>query len=154
MSARGDLLTAFKTKLNALLMSDGTTKAFTKVLISVDDVTPQTFYSLPVCVIGSKQSSWDDENPELGTFDVWLDMWTRDMATTGGKAQLTNSGPATGERGINELEERIVEDLSHFSNAPFFSACSLVGATEPERLSPDGKKFLYHKRITYQAVIG
>lgn len=147
MSDISTLLEAVITTLAALTHSGGG-KAFTKILPSIDEVSPETFYSLPVAVLGNKDVRNDPENPELGTELVFIDIWTRDASTPGGKEQLL------GERGCNDLVEVVRAALAHKADGDWMAGLSITGISRPFKREVPKQGFVWNARVTCTVIKG
>jgi hypothetical protein len=147
MSDIGTLLTTMQTSLRALTHSGGG-KAFTQVLLSIDEVSRETFYSMPVAVLGNKEVSNDAENPELGTELIWVDIWTRDASTPGGKEQLV------GERGCNDLVEKVRAGLAHQADGNWMAGLRITRISAPFKREVPNIGFVWNARVTWEVIKG
>jgi hypothetical protein len=147
MSDIGTLLAELKTTLAALTVTGGR-KAFTQVLPSIDEISPQTFNSMPVAVIGNKAVNNDPENPELGTELVWVDIWTRDASTPGGKEQLL------GQRGCNDLVEIVRAAVAHKAAGSWMAGTRVSGISQPAKREVPQQGFVWTARVTLTVIKG
>lgn len=147
MSDIGTLLGTLKTTLAALTVTGGG-KAFTQVLLSIDEVSPETFYSMPVAVLGNKDVANDRENPELGIEQVWIDIWTRDASTPGGKEQLV------GDRGANDLAEKVRAAIAHQAAGNWMAGFSVVRISAPFKREVPSRGFVWNTRVTCEVIKG
>jgi hypothetical protein len=147
MSDISTLLDELKTTLAALTVTGGG-KAFTQILPSIDDVTPETFLSMPVAVIGNKAVNNDAENPELGTELVWIDIWTRDASTQGGKQQLL------GQRGCNDLIQIVRTAVAHKADGAWMAGFRVSGISQPAKRDVPQQGFVWNGRVTGTVIKG
>lgn len=141
----GKLLRAIADALAALTI-DGS-KAFTRVIVGIDEITTDAFRSTPVCVLTEGDSSWDNENPELGTLTVNADIFTYEVASTRGVASTAY------DRQLFDLVDLIRQSASHFTDGDFLSAVSMSRAGQPTRVQRDNLEY-WTVRVTFEVLRG
>lgn len=146
MSSEGTLLQAFATRLAALTLASGG-KVFAKIFEAIDKVSPESFYALPCAVLKTGSATWDDENPELGTTKLYVDVYTLDISTPGVSQQLI------GERGLNDIREIMRRDVPHFAGGLFWSAVSLTDESESIAGEID-RGGIWHMRMEFAVLRG
>jgi len=144
----GAVLQAMKTEFESLKAADGSTSLLSKVFLAIDEVTPAAFDSFPSLVLGTEGSTWDDENPDLGTETITVDVWTKYLATPGAGQELS------GEFGNRYIVDKIRSEKSHFSGGDFGSGVSMTDVTKPEEIPFKGRVNLTHSRITFEMLRG
>lgn len=141
------LFTALRTKLLAVTLPDGSTP-FDRVKYAADLETNYLAKVPETQVLSQEDRSWDGENPELGTQELQLDLFTRDITQKAGEAQIAS------DTGLNSLAKAVREQVGHSSGGPFGASTSLIGMQPPIREDVSNKVFRYRVRLTFEVLWG
>jgi|SRR5690606_16353938 len=142
-----NLLTALTTKLQSVTLSDNS-QPFVRV-VKAADLESQHLAKIPETqVLSQNDRTWDEENPELGTQQILLDCFTRDITQKSGENQVIS------DTGLNSVADAVREQVGHNSGGPFGAACTLVSVQPPIREDVANKVFRYRVRLTFEVIWG
>ena len=99
-------------------------------------------------VVSQETREWDGENSELGSQEVLLDVWTKNLKQDAGEHQLTD------ESLLEAIGQAIREQAGHLSGQPFGAGTDLVRIEPPIRELPDRNIFAYRIRLVYNVLWG
>lgn len=141
------LFNALQTLLTSVTLPDASTP-FDRIKLAADLDTNYLSKVPETQVLSQENREWDGENPELGTQELHLDLFTRDITQKAGEAQIVS------DTGLNSLTEAVINQASNPIGGAFGAGCTLTLIEPPVREDVSNKVFLYRVRLTYNVVWG
>lgn len=129
------------------LTIDGS-RVFQRVVTSIEQINAQSFYTMPIAIVGLLEETWDNENPSLGTATVFIDVWVSDQTMTAGKVALVN------DLGLIRITEVIVENLGVLVPDEYGANLVMTGTSAPDQLVDGQKRPIWTRRMTYRFLKG
>jgi len=99
-------------------------------------------------VLSQDTREWDGENAELGSQEIFLDVWTRNLKQDAGAHQLDDNTL------LESIGQAVREQVGHLSGQPFGAGTDLVRIETPRRETPDTRIFSYRIRLVYNVLWG
>lgn len=99
-------------------------------------------------VVSIGQHDFDGENPQCGTQEVLLDIWTKDVTQNAGARQLTE------EEQLSSIADAVLQQVGHNSSGPFGAATTLIRTEVLEKDSPDERIFTFRIRLAFEVLWG
>ena len=99
-------------------------------------------------VLSLQTREYDGENAELGTQELFLDVWAKDLSQDAGGSQLTEDDK------LEAISQACREQAGHLSGGPFGAGTDLVRIEPAIKVSPDDQLFAFRLRLTYAILWG
>lgn len=143
----GTLLQSVAAALKALTVGETSERLFSNVIVGVEDVTPDSVRTMPSCVLTLGDSTWDRENPELGTLSIYADLFTKENSTARGANVVAT------KRQLSSIADTIRLQAGHFAGGDFMAAVSLARVGQARRVSREGIA-VWTMRLVFEVLRG
>lgn len=128
-----ETLSDIQSRMLALRNPDDAAKPlFTKGMVVIDIDSPQAHYSYPNATISVIDHQFDGENPDLGAYQIAINIFFYDASTPAGVRQLLSA-----ERVLMQAVNLIRENLGNVENGAAGAAWWYTGHDAP---SPQAEK--------------
>ena len=142
-----NLMTGLTVHLKAVTLEDGSTP--------IDSVKKATELDegflkkrTDNTVLSQRAKEWDGENSALGSQEIIIDVWLKNINRDAGAHQIESNTL------LESIKDAIQEQAAHFSGGPFGAGTDLILIEPPVKELPDSNLFLFKLQLVYNILWG
>lgn len=99
-------------------------------------------------VLSQGTKEWDGENANLGTQELIVDVWGKNLTQDAGAHQIES------DTLLESISQAIMEQAGHLSGGPFGAGTDLITIISPSEEVPDSNIFAFKAQLIYNVLWG